>query len=86
VFCLSIPDLKAQQVKAVQRHLAKFLARAATALLAAAGAIEVYILLFPAVTQPYGIGAGVFAVGVAGWLIWLATRTAAYLLSGEEGA
>lgn len=73
-------------MKAAKRHLAKFLALAATGILAAALAIEAYILLFPAVTAPYGIGAGVFAVGVAGWLGWLATRTAAYLLSGEEGA
>ena len=77
---------KASGVKTVRNHLANFLALAATGIWALALAVEAYILLFPAVTAPYGIGAGVFAVGVVGWLGWLGTRMAVYLLRGEEGA
>ena len=66
--------------------MAKLLTLAATGVLALAVAMEAYILLFPSVTAPYGIGAGIFAVGVVAWLIWLVTRTAAYLLSGDREA
>ena len=65
------------------RRLAALLKWVARGVLAAAAAVEVYILLFPAVTAPYGIGAGIFAVGAASWLLWLGTRTVAYLVYGD---
>ena len=73
-------------MKAAKRDLAKLLTLAATGVLGLAVAIEAYILLFPSVTAPYGIGAGIFAIGVVAWLIWLVTRMASYLLSGDGEA
>jgi mannose/fructose/N-acetylgalactosamine-specific phosphotransferase system component IID len=71
-------------VKTAKRYLAKLLAWIAPGLLVLAAVAEAYIVLHPQATAPYGIGAGIFAIGVAGWLLWLAARTIAYLLSVED--
>ena len=84
-FCSTFrSERQGETVKTAKRHLAKLLSLIAPALLALAAAMEVYVVLYPTVTAPYGIGAGIFAIGVVGWLLWLATRTAAYLLGAEE--
>ena len=83
MFAYSVPRRQGETVKAAKHHLAKLLSLAATGVLALAVAMEAYILVFPRVTAPYGIGAGIFAIGVAAWLVWLMTRMAAYLLSGD---
>jgi hypothetical protein len=67
----------AKPVKTAKRRLAKRLALAAPAMLALGAAMAAYIVLYPGGAAPYGIGAGIFAIGLAGWLMWLVTRTAA---------
>ena len=42
-----------------------------------------YIVVNPAVTGSYGPGAGVFTVGVVGFSLWFAGRTAIYILGGD---
>jgi len=71
-------------VKTAKNYLAKLLSLLAPAMLALTSGMEVYLVLYPQLAAPYGIGAAIFAVGVAGWLLWLAMRTAAYLLSAKE--
>jgi len=45
--------------------------------------VAAYILFFPTLAAPYGIGTAVFAVIVASVLIWLPLRIIAYLLRDD---
>jgi hypothetical protein len=51
-------ESQGEPVKTAKRHLANLLALAAPAMLGVAAAMEAYIVLYPGVTAPYGIGAG----------------------------